>query len=111
MVTKTLWIKSKFLKEILAGRKTIEVRVGYRNIQELRPKMELFLNNNFKVKIKDIRRYQSFKEMLDKENPKKIAPGMSKNEVLRILQSLYLPFKEKLGVFAIEFYPLKNTNT
>ena len=36
---KTLWIKRKFLKEILDGRKTVEVRVGYRNIQELKPGM------------------------------------------------------------------------
>jgi len=62
---KTLWIKRKFLKEILDGRKTVEVRVGYRNIQELKP-------------------------------------GMAKDEILRVLRNLYPPFKEKLGVFAIE---------
>lgn len=30
--TKTLWIKAEYLQHILTGRKTVEVRVGYRNI-------------------------------------------------------------------------------
>ena len=33
MRTKTLWIKDEYLQLILAGRKTIEVRVGYSNIE------------------------------------------------------------------------------
>lgn len=99
---KTLWIKDKFLKEILAGRKTIEVRVGYRNIQQLKAGDDLLLNEKYKAKIKEIRRYTSFSEMLEKENPDLIAPGMSKEEILKILKSLYPPFKESLGVYVIE---------
>lgn len=99
---KTLWIKRQFLEEILDGRKTVEVRVGYRNIQELKPGMRLLLNEKHEVGIKDIRRYPTFPEMLEKEDAEKIVPGMSKGEILKVLRSLYPPFKEKLGVFAIE---------
>ncbi|GIW63465.1 MAG: hypothetical protein KatS3mg091_267 [Patescibacteria group bacterium] len=30
---KILWIKRQFPEEIVEGKKTVEVRVGYRNIQ------------------------------------------------------------------------------
>jgi ASC-1-like (ASCH) protein len=31
MRIKTLWIKDEYLEQILEGRKTVEVRVGYRS--------------------------------------------------------------------------------
>lgn len=99
---KTLWIKRQFLKKILDGKKTVEVRVGYRNIQELKPGMRLLLNEEHEVGIKDVRRYKTFSEMLEHEEAERIVPGMPKDQILRVLRSLYSLFKEKLGVFAIE---------
>ena len=99
---KTLWIKRQFLEEILAGRKTLEVRVGYSNIRRLRPGMQLLLNNEYPVKIKAVRRYESFEAMVAKEEAEKIVPGKRKEEILQILKSLYPSHKEKLGVFVIE---------
>ena len=99
---KTLWIKKRFLEEILRGKKTVEVRVGYRNIQELKPGMKLLLNEKHEIGIKDVRRYPTFSEMLEHEEAERIVSGMPKGEILRVLKSLYSPFKEKLGVFAIE---------
>jgi len=99
---KTLWIKRQFLEEILAGRKTLEVRVGYDNIRRLKPGMQLLLNNEYPVRIKAIRRYDSFEKMLNEEDSEKIVPDVRKDEVLRTLKALYPPFKEKLGVFVIE---------
>jgi len=99
---KILWIKRQFLEEILEGKKTVEVRVGHRNIQELKPGMRLLLNDEHEIGIKDVRRYSNFSEMLEHEEAEKIVPGMPKGEILRVLRSLYPPFKEKLGVFAIE---------
>lgn len=99
---KTLWIKRQFLEEILDGKKTVEVRVGYRNIQELKPGMRLLLNEEHEIGIKDVRRYPTFSEMLEHEEAERIVPGMPKDQMLRVLRILYPPFKEKLGVFAIE---------
>jgi len=99
---KTLWIKRQFLEEILDGRKTVEVRVGYRNIQELKPGMKLLLNEKHEIGIKDVRRYPTFSEMLEHEEAERIVSGMPKDEILRVLRNLYPPFKEKLGVFVIE---------
>lgn len=102
---KTLWIKRQFLEEILEGNKTLEVRVVYRNIQELKPGMRLLLNEEHEVGIKDVRRYPTCSEMLEHEEAEKIVPGMPKEEILKVLRSLYPPFKERLGVFAIELEP------
>jgi len=99
---KTLWIKRQFLEEILAGRKTLEVRVGYSNIRQLTPGTQLLLNGEYSVRIKAIRRYDSFEKMISEEDPEKIVPGVGKNEVLQVLKTIYPPFKEKLGVFVIE---------
>lgn len=99
---KILWIKRQFLEEILAGRKTLEVRVGYSNIRQLKPGMQLLLNGEYPVRIKAIRRYDSFERMAMKEDVEKIVPGRAKEEVLQILKAIYPPFKEKLGVFVIE---------
>jgi ASC-1-like (ASCH) protein len=106
--SKTLWIKREFLEEILDGRKTVEVRVGYRNIQELKPGTRLLLNNEYEIGIKEVRRYSTFSGMLEHEEAEKIVPGMTKEEILRVLRSLYPPFKEKLGVFAIELESPRN---
>lgn len=43
MRTKTLWIKDGYLQFILAGRKTVEVRVGYSNIARLQAGDRLML--------------------------------------------------------------------
>jgi ASC-1-like (ASCH) protein len=42
---KTLWIREPYLLQILAGRKTVEVRVGYENIRRLQPSDQLKLND------------------------------------------------------------------
>ena len=43
--TKTLWIKEEYLGAILAGRKTVEVRVAYPNIARLQLDDRLLLND------------------------------------------------------------------
>ena len=108
MSPKTLWIKRRFLEQVLSGEKTIEVRVGYRNIQELKKGDTVLLNDKHEMKIKDVRRYPSFEAMLEQEDAQKIVPAMIKDKVLRTLKILYPPHKEKLGVFAIELGPKTN---
>jgi len=45
--------------------------------------------------------------MLEHEEAERIVPGMPKDQILKILRRLYPPFKEKLGVFAIELESFK----
>jgi len=84
------------------------VRVESGIIRNLKPGVRLFLNEEHEVGIKDVREYLTFSGMLEHhEEAETIMPKMSKDEILRVLKSLYSLFKERLGVFAIELESLK----
>jgi ASC-1-like (ASCH) protein len=59
-VVKTLWVREPYLNEILAGRKTVEVRVGYENIRRLQPGDQLKLNDRYLATLRRIGRYADF---------------------------------------------------
>jgi ASC-1-like (ASCH) protein len=105
MRTKTLWIKEEYLALIRAGRKTVEVRVGYTNIARLQPGDRLLLNSEDLYTIQGVRRYTDFDEMLRHEDPAAIAPGFPPGELLPALRALYPAEKEALGVIALELAP------
>ncbi len=105
MRTKTLWIKEKHLAAVLAGRKTIEVRVAYPNIVRLQVCDRLLINGQHVYLIRRIGRYSDFEEMLETENPLLIAPDHSSHELLRTLRAIYPREKEALGVVALEVAP------
>jgi putative hydrolase of the HAD superfamily len=105
-----MWIRESYLAQILDGRKTIEVRVGYDNIRRLRPGDRLKLNERHMAVIRRIGRYDSFEELLAHEDPAAIAPdlastsgqGEAPDELLATLRQIYPPEKESLGVVALE---------
>lgn len=99
---KTLWIKEEYLQQILDGRKTIEVRVGYSNILRLKPGDLLELNGQHRYVVCRVAHYRDFEELLAHEDPTRIAPDLEPNELLRSLRSLYPPDREALGVVALE---------
>jgi ASC-1-like (ASCH) protein len=105
MRTKTLRIKDEYLKLILKGRKTIEVRVGYSNITRLQAGDLLLLNDQHPFVIRRIGRYASFEELLAHEDAASIAPGVPPDELLERLHAIYPPEKEALGVVALEIAP------
>ena len=78
--TKTLWIKPEYLQQILDGRKTIEVRVGYSNITRLQVDDQLLLNGEHVYEIVRIGRYATFVDMLTHEDPTAIAPNIAPRE-------------------------------
>ena len=100
--TKTLRIGDEYLREILSGRKTIEVRVGYSNIRRLEPGDTLLLNDQFPYLITRIALYSSFEELLEHEDPESIAPALPRDDLLIALRSIYPPDKEASGVVALE---------
>lgn len=102
---KTLWIKPEYLAQILAGRKTVEVRVGYENIRRLRPGDQLRLNDEYLYTIVRVGHYASFEEMLAHEDAAAIAPDVSAEELLALCREIYPPEKEALGVVTLEIQP------
>ncbi len=60
--TKILWVRDEYLRLILDGRKTVEVRVGYRNITRLEVGDRLLLNGQYPFVIRRIGRYASFQD-------------------------------------------------
>lgn len=99
---KTLWVREPYLSQILAGQKTVEVRVGYENIRRLRPGDRLKLNDRHLVTIRRVGRYADFEELLAQEAPSAIAPDLPAEDLLPALRELYPPEKEALGAVALE---------
>jgi ASC-1-like (ASCH) protein len=99
---KVLWIREPYLQQILIGRKTVEVRVGYSNITRLEVGDYLRLNDEHRVRIVRIGHYTTFEEMLQQESPAAIAPDLPVEELLPRLREIYPAEKESLGVVALE---------
>ena len=108
MHTKTLWIKDEYLEWILAGRKTVEVRVAYSNITRLRPGDRLLLNDRHPFTVRRITRYNNFEELLTHEDPASIAPDLPPSELLTALRAIYPQEKEALGLVAIEIETVRD---
>jgi ASC-1-like (ASCH) protein len=102
---KTLWIKDLYLAQILAGRKTIEVRVAYGNISRLAAGDALLLNDTHHYLIRRIGRYADFEALLEHEDADAIAPGIPADKLLIRMRAIYPPEKEALGAVALEIEP------
>jgi putative hydrolase of the HAD superfamily len=100
--TKVLWIREPYLRQILAGRKTVEVRVGYPNILRLEPGSRLKLNDEHPAILRRIRVYAGFDQLLAHEDPAAIAPDLSPDQLADALHQIYPPDKEALGAVALE---------
>ena len=102
---KVLWIREPYLSLILSGRKTVEVRVGYKNIRRLEPGDRLKLNDRHLATVRRVERYTDFQALLDGEGAGTIAPDLEPRAVLDALRELYPPEKEALGAVALEIVP------
>jgi ASC-1-like (ASCH) protein len=103
--TKVLWIRDAYLRQILEGRKTVEVRVAYSNLVGLQPGDHLLLNDRFAYVIRRIGRYPDFAALLAAEDPAAIAPDLRVEDLLPALRSIYPAEKEALGAVALEIEP------
>ncbi len=101
-MARTLWIKEQYLQHILAGDKTIEVRVAYPNITRLQPGDVVCLNDRHPATIRRVAHYRSFEELLQSEDAAKIAPHMDGHELLSASRTIYPPEKEALGLVALQ---------
>lgn len=104
-------VKQQFLQLISKGVKTLEVRVGYDNINTIQPGERVrFVSRAHEqvVLVRAIRRYGSFDEMLEHEDPQAIAPGEDKESVAALLKGIYPPQREKLGVVVLQVVPQRD---
>lgn len=102
-INKKIKIRDNYLQFIKSGEKTLEIRVAYDRIKAINigEVVEFYSEaSTEKVRIIDITNYASFDDLLSKEDPQKIIPGLSSIEVASILREIYPPHKERLGVVA-----------
>lgn len=90
----------------MEGRKTLEVRVGYNSIKKLRSGQLLQFETGHTsgvVRIKSIRVYDNFADMLVTEPWREIVPQVnSEAEAIKLLRDIYPAHKELLGIHVIE---------
>jgi ASC-1-like (ASCH) protein/GNAT superfamily N-acetyltransferase len=100
-----LRISRKYFELIRSGRKTLEIRVGYKHIKRIRPGDELGLMNgpdSLLCHVEDVRTYRDFAELLAHEDVNRALPGLSEDEALTQLRRIYPSNKERLGVYVLE---------
>lgn len=99
-------VKQTFLDMIRAGKKNLEVRVGYSSIRTIQRGERLRMAaraDQVIVRVDDVRSYASFQEMLDAEDPLRVAPHLGSREaVLALLKEIYPPNRERLGVIVLQ---------
>src|SRR5262249_53751302 len=96
-----------YLRLIVDGVKTVEVRVAYESMKRIQPGMEILFRSGSAeclTKVKAVRTYGSFDEMLDHEDMRAIGGclGETQEELIAAIRDIYPPEKESLGVLAIE---------
>jgi ASC-1-like (ASCH) protein len=101
---RTMRIKQYYLDKIKGGQKTLEVRVGYDSIKTIKAgdRIRLMSRTEVIVQVKNVRHYKTFDEMLEHEEASRIVPGLTRSESLKLLQEIYYPEREKLGVIVLE---------
>lgn len=110
VTVRTMRIKRPYYNAIMAGQKTLEVRVGYDSIKRYRAGELINLETSQVsgvVTIKAVRVYRSFYDMLATEPWARIVPDAPSEEAARLrLKEIYPPHKEKLGVYVFEIEPV-----
>lgn len=97
-------IYQQYFTMIKSGVKTVEVRVAYSGMKAITVGTFICFNgdSNCVKKVKRVTFYKSFKEMMSKEDPKKINPYRTANEQLTDIRKIFPPEKEKIGVIVFE---------
>lgn len=100
-------IKRKYYDLLLAGTKTLEVRVGYPAIKKVKQGDALVFPDysDHKFVVNRVTQYESFEKMAESEDVMRIVPRMTKEKVVGVLQDIYPLNKEKLGVYVLEIEP------
>ncbi len=82
--------------------KELEIRVKARFFEGVTPGDVVIFNNRVRRRIVGVRTYRSFELMLREEDPNRIFPGKSAEEMLKLLRSIYPQERELRGVYVFE---------
>lgn len=101
-------LQEKYLRLIKEGKKKIEGRLYDEKRKRIKPGDIIIFEGRLKVKVKGLRVYHSFKEMLEKEGLERVLPNVkSIDEGVKIYRKFYSEEEEKkYGVVAIEVEPI-----
>lgn len=110
MGTFNLNIRGRYLKLILDGRKTIEVRVAYARFNDMAAGDTIRFNGEHEYRVVTVARYPDFETLVRSEDPSRMYPTDPDN-LLAVLREIYPPEKEALGVLAIHLGPAAATPT
>ncbi len=101
-----LWTKNFLLSDILAGRKTLEVRVKEGDVGRVRAGERIVLKSESRrvsVRVDDVREYRTFDAMLGTEPYTAIASAARSNgHVLGELRRIYSREREAKGVVVFQ---------
>lgn len=101
-----LFVKRKYLSLYEKG-KDLEVRTRNFYSLQIRPGDTVLLSKDgFERRVKSVRFYPDFPAMLQSEDSERIAPGYSKEIILKELRTAYSSFAERNGVLVFELEPL-----
>lgn len=104
-----IFLKEKYLRYVLEGKKSLEGRVGYEDIRRFKVGDYVYLNEEYKAQITNIYKYSTFKEAVNEKNYKLLIPDASSvGEAVKIYNSIYPIWKQKeFGVYIFEVkYPV-----
>src|SRR5437763_15131573 len=104
MATFNLNIRGAYLKLILDGQKTIEVRVAYPRFAGIAAGDTIRFNGEHEFRVAGVARYPDFQTLVRSEEPRRMYPTDPGN-LLTVLREIYPPEKEALGVLAIHIRP------
>jgi ASC-1-like (ASCH) protein len=107
-------VKQPWFDFIKNGEKCVEGRIARGNFAKLIVGCNIFWKHNNSecpTRVIYIRKYKSFREMLQSEGIKRVLPNIDNiDEGVKIYRKYYTPSDEKAGVLALGVMPLDNKN-
>lgn len=100
-----LRVREEYLDYIRSGEKRTEVRVAYPQLRNIKPGDKIIFNDEVPAVVTQVKRYETFRQVLREEPIKRIFPDEPSFErALKRFHGMYPKWKEnRYGVIAIKF--------
>ncbi len=109
-----MYVKDRFLAQMLAGQKRIDIRLGFHQRRKIRTGHFVRFRSSTReaplMRIIDVRRYDDLTTLLlcEKDNLHLITPGMNEQEAVEQGERMFPTRKvRKCGLMAIQFQPVQ----